>query len=182
MRKAWIVAPIVALVLVVAVAGVVMAQSATPQAPNGTQEPGKGFGLGGFGGWFGFGRGNNWAEFDAVAKALNMSPDDLFTELHSGKTLAQIAQEKGVDLSSVQKTLQADRVQAMKDAINQAVQSGRITKEQGDWLTQGLDKGWLGGAGRFGPGFGYGRGMGRMPRRGFGGNQQQPQAQPTPNA
>jgi hypothetical protein len=32
-----------------------------------------------------------WAVFDAAAKALGLTPEQLFTELHSGKTLSDVA-------------------------------------------------------------------------------------------
>jgi polyhydroxyalkanoate synthesis regulator phasin len=60
---------------------------------------------------------------DAIAQALGMTPQDLATQLRSGKTLAQLAQGKE---------------QAVKDAItkivkaqlDQAVKNGRMTQDQ----------------------------------------------------
>lgn len=118
---------------------------------------------------FGFGlRGGDMASFDAMAAALNLTPTQLFEQLHSGKTLSEIATAQGKTLSDVQAALNANRVQAMKDKIAQAVEDGTITQEQADWLLQGLDKGYfLGGKGlSFGFGFGergHGRGMRLMP-------------------
>ena len=54
----------------------------------------------------GFGLGQ--AELEAAAKALGMTTDELSTALQSGKTLEQLATEKGVD------------IQKVKDAINAA--------------------------------------------------------------
>ncbi|MGQ9466302.1 MAG: hypothetical protein ACUVSH_02295, partial [Anaerolineae bacterium] len=111
---------------------------------------GRGFGLG-----WGFGRfGGSWATFDAVAEALGLTPEQLFSELHSGKTLEEIAEEKGVDIQKVFEAAQAARVQQMKDAIQQAVEDGRMTQEQADWLLEGLEKGYF----PMGRGFGFGRG------------------------
>ncbi|MGC8781734.1 MAG: hypothetical protein ACP5UQ_12805 [Anaerolineae bacterium] len=151
------------------VVGVASAQSTTPTptTPNGF--------LGKFGRGFGFWGGPN-SEFDAIAKALNLTPTQLFEQLHSGKTLDEIAKAQGVDLTKVQEAVNAARMQAMKDAIAQAVKDGKMTQEQADWLLQGLEKGYMpGGRGGFFGHFGHG-GM-----RGFGGKWfKAPSATPTP--
>ena len=102
-----------------------------------------------------------------MAKALNLTPTQLFEALHSGKTLDEIAKAQGVDLAKVQEAANAARIQAMKDKIAQAVKDGKMTQEQADWLLQGLEKGYMG-KGRGGE-FGFGRGpMGRGGMRGHG--------------
>ena len=87
---------------------------------------------------------DRWDNFDAMAKALNLTPTQLFEALHSGKTLDEIAKTQGVDLAKVQEAANAARVQAMKDKIAQAVKDGKMTQEQADWLLQGLEKGYTG--------------------------------------
>ena len=131
------IATLVAVVGMLAVAGIVLAQEPTP-TPDGC------FGLGHGFGWMGRG---GWAAFDATAEALGLSPEQLFTELHSGKTLTDLAAEKGVDLQTVQDAVAAARKDAMKQAIEQAVADGRLTREQADWMLQGLEQGWMGGRG-----------------------------------
>ena len=42
----------------------------------------------------------------------------------------------------------------MRQAIEQAVTDGRISRDQADWMLKGLDQGWLGGHGFLGHGFG----------------------------
>ncbi len=145
------IAALVLAVSLVAVVGVSLAQGPTPA-------PGKP-GMGGFGFGFGMmGGQNRWAAFDATAKALGMTPDELFSELHSGKTLADIEKEKNVDPQTVNNAVAAVRKDAFTKAIEQAVTDGRITRAQADWLEQGLNQGWLGrGFGGFGHGFGPGR-------------------------
>jgi hypothetical protein len=91
-----------------------------------------------------------------------MTADELSTQLWGGKTLADLAEEKGVDLQDVQDAIHALNEAALRDAIGQAVEDGKLTQEHADWLLEGLDKGFLGGRG-FG-GFGGCRGHG-----GFGG-------------
>ena len=117
----------VSIVVVVGIVGVlavssVFAQTATPEAPATPKA------FGGRGGGFGFGffGGGSTALFDAEAKALNLTPTQLFEQLHSGKTLTEIAQAQGVDLTKVQDAVKAARIQAMKDQINQAVKDGQV--------------------------------------------------------
>jgi hypothetical protein len=147
MNKFWKVAGIatlIAVVGVVAVAGFALAQGPTP-TPGGWPGPGCGFG------WMGR---DGWGTFDAAAKALGLSPEQLFTELHAGKTLTDLAKEKGVDLQAVQDAVAAARKDAMKQAIEQAVADGKISREQADWMLQGLEHGWMGGRGFRGHGWG----------------------------
>jgi hypothetical protein len=138
------IATLVAVVGVVAVAGFALAQGPTP-TPDGWLGLGRGFGLMGRGGW---------DTFDAAAEALGLSPEQLFTELHSGKSLTDLATEKGVDLQAVQDAMAAARKDAMQQAIEQAVADGKMSREQADWMLQGLEQGWMGGRGFRGHGCG----------------------------
>jgi hypothetical protein len=173
-KKLAVVMGAVALIAVIGViaVGAVFAQADTPTpAPNtapatpfGGRGMGRGFGLEGFG----LRVPGSWANFDAMAQALNLTPTQLFEALHSGKTLDEIAKTQGVDLAKVQEAANAARVKAMKDKIAQAVKDGKMTQEQADWLLQGLEKGYTG-KGRGGE-FGFGRGpMGQGGMRGHGG-------------
>lgn len=126
------------------------------------------FGGGRFGGslfsWFGDG---SWTTmFDAVAEALGLDPTGLFTELHEGKSVAEIAEEKGVELEEVQDAVGAARVEAQKQAIEQAVDDGRLSQEQAEWLLQGLEEGYIPGGRGFTPGQNCGPGGGFAPGRG----------------
>ncbi len=161
-----------------ATVGTALAQTATPptQATPGVTTQPKQDGLLGRG--FGF-RGGDSAAFDLVAEKLGMTPTQLFEALHSGKTLSEIAQEKGVDLATIETALNANRISEMKAQLAQAVKDGTITQAEADWWTVGIDKGWVGGGhggfGLMGPGgrrghggdFGFGRGFAP------GGNQNQ---------
>jgi len=112
----------------------------------------------GNGRWFGWG-GRSWTMFDTVAEALGLTPQGLFTELHdSGKTVTEIAEEKGIDIEVVQDALHGARSDAMQQAIEQAVADGKLTQEQADWLLEGLEQGFFRG----------GRGVGRGGHFGFG--------------
>src|SRR5215212_5044667 len=87
------------------------------------------------------------AGLEAAAGVLGMSADDLEDQLWGGKTLADLATEKNVPLSdvraAVEKATTAARQDAVKQFIAQQVQNGRITQDEADWITQGIDKGWF---------------------------------------
>jgi hypothetical protein len=152
---------LIAVLSVVAV-GTALAQGetpgqATPTTPTTPTTPRFGFFGHGFG-LFGKGQGTagGIAMFDEVAKALNMTPTQLFEQLHSGKSLEEIATAQGVDLTAVQEALKASRLESMKKAIADAVTNGQMTQEQADWLLQGIEKGYMPGGRGFDFGFGFG--------------------------
>jgi hypothetical protein len=163
MSRKWLIvagAGLVAALLVLTVAFPTFAQDptptpSTPATPKGWFGWGRGFGFGMRGG------GDSWQNFDAVAEALGLTPEQLFTELHSGKTLEEVAEAKGVDLQKVYDAMQASQVEAFKAEIEQAVKDGKLTREQADWMLKGLELGMIHG------GRGGGRGFGRF--FGFGG-------------
>jgi len=143
--------------LLVAIPGFAQESTPTP-APK---APWCGWGRG-----FGFWGGGSWSNFDAAAEALGLTPEQLFAELHAGKTLAEIAEAKGVDLQKVCDAMKAAQVEAMKAAIQQAVKDGKLTQEQADWLLKGLELGFMPMGRGFGRGFGFhgwGRGFFRAP-------------------
>ena len=77
----------------------------------------------------GFGRGHGPGPgIDAAASALGLTPDALHAELESGKSIAQVAGEKGVDVQQV-----IDAIVAAESArIDQAVTDGHLTQAQAD--------------------------------------------------
>jgi hypothetical protein len=136
---------LVALLLVgLAGVAVVSAQgrnTPTPTPEPGATRPGRGFGPGPWG-LFG-GPGDRWTTFDAAAEALGLTPEALFSELYAGKTLEEIAEAQGVDIQVVRDAIKAAQVEAQKKAIEQAVEDGRMTREQADWLLEGIEKGYM---------------------------------------
>ena len=81
-------------------------------------------------GRFGFGvREFGVASF---AKALNMPEADLISELKSGKTIADIAAEKNINLDQVKTSVLND----IKARLDQAVQNGNLTQNQADNIYQ----------------------------------------------
>jgi len=87
--------------------------------------------------------GKPWTLFDAAAEALGLTPEEFFTELHSGKRLSEIAEAQGVEVRQVLDAVRNAHAEAIRQAIEQAVENGRMTREQADWLLEGLDKGFL---------------------------------------
>jgi len=68
------------------------------------------------------------AIFDATAKALNITTDELKTQLHSGQTLAQLAQAHG----TTEQAVTTAAVAAAKTQLAQAVTNGTLTQAQAD--------------------------------------------------
>jgi transposase len=140
-KKLLILAGVALIVLLLAgLAGAtfVFAQEPTPPIPFGWH--GGGRGMGGFGrGGFGWAGGGQWTMFDTAAEALGLTPEELFAELHAGKSLDEIAEAKGVDVQTVYDAMNAARGEAMQQALQQAVEDGRITQEQADQMIERLE-------------------------------------------
>lgn len=135
------------------------------------------------GGGIGLGRGScGTAGQEAAADALNMTVDELKTQLWAGESLADLAETAGVELTDVQAAVQAACQTATKDAIEQAVTDGTLTREHADWLLEGLEKGfWGADNGSLGLG-GRGRGFGPGGHGGRGGSDTAPTTPATPVA
>ncbi len=74
------------------------------------------------------GLGGHGAGLAAAAEALGMSETDLATALRSGKSLAAVAREKGVEVQKVIDALVAEAKQRLADAV----ENGRLTQAQAD--------------------------------------------------
>lgn len=157
------VASVVLLLAGLAGATLVFAQEPTPEpeVPSGWR--GGGRGMGGFGGrgmgGFAWAGGGSWTMFDTAAETLGLTPEELFTELHAGKGLDEVAEEQGIEMEAVQDAMNAARGEAMQQAIEQAVEDGSMSQEQADWLLKGLEQDFF----PMRRGFGFGRGWGRCP-------------------
>ncbi len=125
-------------------------------------------GMGAMHEWMHQGGGVHDMVWKALAEKLGLSTAELTQQFNSGKTLAQIAQEKGVstkDLAAVMET-------TMESALALAVKDGKLTQAQADLMIQHMDGQyeWMinnMGAGMFGTGTGPGGMMG--PGSGAGG-------------
>ena len=78
--------------------------------------------------------GGHGPGLDAAAKALNLSVDDLRSKLEGDKTIAQVAQEQGVDVQTVIDAMVADAT----THIDQSVQNGDLTADQANERKSGL--------------------------------------------
>jgi hypothetical protein len=105
------------------------------QGPTPTQPAAPGFGPGWMhGGFGGLTLNADWHNQmqGAIAKALGMTLDELNAQLRAGKTIAQIAQSKNIDLQKLHDDVQA----AHKALIQQAVKDGKLTQAQADAMLQ----------------------------------------------
>jgi hypothetical protein len=74
--------------------------------------------------WFSWGC-RSWTEFDVAADAVGLTPDELFAELHDGwKTLAEVAEEQGVDMRAVENALNAN----LSESTRGATEEGRLSR------------------------------------------------------
>ena len=106
--------------------------------------------------------GSDWqARFDTAAETLGLTPEQLFAELHAGKSVAEIAEEQGVELKALHEAEADAHVETAKQAIKQAVEDGHVSQEQADWALEGLKRGFFRHGRRFGFGHGHGHGHGR---------------------
>ncbi len=178
-KKVIGVAVLATVIATLGIASIASAQTATPPATSTTPTN-----PGGPGGGPGFGRGglHGQTELAAAAKALGMTTDELSAQLWGGKTLAEIATEKGVDIAIVKAAVDAATKAETKTAIQQAVTDGTMTQAKADWLQEGLDKGYWGAGAQGDFGFGMGPGMGHGGPRGFGGPMGAPLNGAAPNS
>jgi hypothetical protein len=76
----------------------------------------------------GKGHGRGFAKLDAAAKVLGVTVEDLRSALEGGKSLAAVAQEKGIDVAKVVDALVAE----FKVHLDQEVASGIHTQAEAD--------------------------------------------------
>jgi hypothetical protein len=78
---------------------------------------------------------HHFAIFDTAASYLGMTEAQLRDELMNGKTLVDIAKEKGKSVSGLVQAI----VTAQEKRIDEAVSDGRLTKDQASALKANLD-------------------------------------------
>jgi len=69
-----------------------------------------------------------------AADKLGMTVDELQTQLKDGKTVADLAKEKGVDVQIIVDAFMAAR----QETLSQAVTDGKITQEQADQMLENM--------------------------------------------
>ena len=67
-----------------------------------------------------------------IAEELGLTVQELFAELQDGKTLGELASEKGLDVEAIT----AKHLAQVEENLNQAVEDGKITQNQADWMLQ----------------------------------------------
>lgn len=72
-------------------------------------------------------------EHSAMAEKLGISVDELQAARAEGKTFADLAEERGIDLEEIRASMK----EAHSEALQQAVERGRITQEQADEMLNG---------------------------------------------
>ena len=95
-------------------------------------------GMKGRGAW---GPGMGWTDSESspvavAADALGMTADELLAELKDGKSIADVANERGVDPQTIADSILASQ----KDSLAQAVADGKITQEQADQMLSRMEE------------------------------------------
>jgi hypothetical protein len=85
-----------------------------------------------FGGRGGFMGGPDNGFISIVAEAFDMTPQYLMAELQEGKTIAELAEEKGVDTQPIIDSHLAQ----LEESLAEAVTDGKITQERADWMLE----------------------------------------------
>lgn len=75
------------------------------------------------------------AMFEAVASKLGMSLDDLENQLEAGKSLGDLAREKGVSEDDLRKTV----VGVIQPRLDQAAREGKITPKMAEAILQRIE-------------------------------------------
>lgn len=86
-------------------------------------------------GWHGF-NGNGGAISDTVSELLGLTPEQLHELRLEGKSLADIAEDKGVSVDELVDTIIAYKV----EAVEVRVANGTLTREQADLMIQNMTK------------------------------------------
>ena len=161
--KMLIGALIMALAAGFGLAGLAYAQTPNPPAPEtpagpGMMNPGRmGRGMFGMRSSRGFGPMHEYME-EALAKAMGVTEEELEAAFSEGKTMWQLAEEKGMSAEEFKKVM----VEARKTAIAEMVTAGIITQAQADWMLNRMENRSEQGGFRRCPGMGgFGRGGGR---------------------
>jgi hypothetical protein len=129
MSRKWMVLGAVVLVVLALLVG---AGAALAQGPAGQTAGTAGY-CGGFGAAMRWG-GNNGSLVSALAGLLGVSPTEIAAQVREGKSLLDIASEKGVSTDQLVNAVLAVRA----ERLDEAVAAGRITREQADLMLDNM--------------------------------------------
>ena len=90
--------------------------------------------FGGFHGGFHGGFGHHFGDLDAAASYLGLTEAGLRSQLEGGKTLAQVAKDRGKSVDGLVEAL----VEAAKKRLDADVAAGRLTRSQADSILDDL--------------------------------------------
>lgn len=117
----------VSVALVFVLLGLFAVGTAFAQSPTATPAPTTPWGQA----WGGIWRGGATVS-KAITDLLGMTPGQILDERLAGKTLADIAKEKGVTEQQLTDAI----VGGQEDILDQAVKDGRLTQAQADWMLE----------------------------------------------
>ena len=155
--KKWIVIGVAVVTLAaLSVAGFAWARTAYAQSQY-PPFPGNHYGMmGGYGGYgmmggYGTGAGGYYGPMhdymvNALAEALNLTPEEVQTRIGNGETPWQIAQAQGLSDEEIQQVM----LDAHDEALDKAVEAGLLTQEQADWMDEHMESMWSGDYAGFG--------------------------------
>lgn len=89
--------------------------------------------------WMSASGGMHAIVWNGLAGALGLTPDELNAELSSGKTITQIAGDKGIQKEQLAKKLES----LVKAGLDKAVADQKITQEQADQMLQHMGGNYL---------------------------------------
>jgi hypothetical protein len=150
---------VIALVVVLALGalglGVAFAQDPTPDNPftpggmmGGWKQQGDSDWMSAMHTWMTSTGGMHTLVWDSLTNAFDMTSDELYAELNSGKTLAELAEEKGLDradlVAELESTHQAGLAQAVADEILSQEQADAMLAQMAgryEWMLDNMGAG-----------------------------------------
>jgi hypothetical protein len=119
----------VSVAVVVVLLGLFLVGTVFAQSPTATPAPTTPWGQA----WGGIWRGSSTIS-KAITDLLGMTQGQILDERLAGKTLLDIAKEKGVTEQQLIDALVSGR----KEVLDQAVKDGRLTQAQADWMLEAM--------------------------------------------
>jgi len=81
--------------------------------------------------------------WESLAEFLGLTQDELRDQFKDGKTPQELADDAGLDIEKFQDSMQETWEENFKTRIQEKIDNGDITEDHGDWLLEGLEKGFL---------------------------------------
>jgi hypothetical protein len=150
MFKRFGIGVLVAVTLLLGVAGTALAQEPAPPVDGACPYGGTcgGYGMGGY--------GYQGTMHDTLAQALGMTSEDLYAAMAEGWSVAELAEAQGVELADLAAALMAPQV----ERLEQAVEAGYMSQKLADWMIEFMTARMTLNFANFGMGYGMGYGGG----------------------